>query len=163
MSEETSAQGLEEVVVPGGINRCAAVIKGGRRFSFTAIVVVGDRSGTVGIGYGKAREVPVAVEKASKNARRNLMPVKLNGATITHEVIGRCGASRVFMKPAAPGAGIIAGASVRSVLELAGVRDVLTKAYGSTNPVNLVKAAFDGMRRLRDKKQVAALRGVEIR
>ena len=162
MSEQTSAHALEEIVVPGGINRCAAVIKGGRRFSFTAIVVVGDRSGSVGIGYGKAREVPVAVEKAGKNARRNVMPVKLNGTTITHEVIGRCGASRVFMKPAAPGAGIIAGASVRCVLELAGVRDVLTKAYGSTNPINLVKAAFDGMRRLRDKKQVAALRGVEI-
>jgi small subunit ribosomal protein S5 len=162
VSEQTSTQGLEEIVVPGGINRCAAVIKGGRRFTFTAIVVVGDRNGTVGIGYGKAREVPVAVEKATKNARRNVMPVKLNGTTITHEVIGRCGASRVFMKPAAPGAGIIAGASVRSVLELAGVRDVLTKAYGSTNPINLVKAAFDGMRRLRDKKQVAALRGVEI-
>jgi small subunit ribosomal protein S5 len=157
VSEQTSTQGLEEIVVPGGINRCAAVIKGGRRFSFTAIVVVGDRNGSVGIGYGKAREVPVAVEKAGKNARRNVMPVKLNGATITHEVIGRCGASRVFMKPAAPGAGIIAGASVRSVLELAGVRDVLTKAYGSTNPINLVKAAFEGMRRLRDKKQVAAL------
>ena len=161
MTEEF-APNLEEVVVPGGIKRCAAVVKGGRRFTFTAIVVVGDRSGHVGIGYGRAREVPIAVEKATKNARSKLVFVSLDGTTLPHEIVGRCGASRVFMKPACPGTGIVAGSSVRPVLELAGVRDVLTKAYGSTNPVNLVKAAFDGVTRLRTKTQVAALRGVEI-
>ena len=163
MSEEAGVLNLEEVVVPGGIKRCATVVKGGRRFSFAAIVVVGDRSGHVGIGYGKAREVPIAVEKATKNAKTKIATVMLDGTTIPHEIVGRCGASQVFMKPAAPGAGIIAGSSVRAVLELAGVRDVLTKAYGSTNPVNLVKAAFDGVCRLRTRAQVAALRGVEIR
>jgi small subunit ribosomal protein S5 len=163
LSEEKGASGLEEITVPGGIKRCAAVVKGGRRFSFSAVVVVGDRRGSVGIGRGKAREVPLAVEKASKDARRKLATVKLNGSTVTHEVMGRCGASRVFMRPARPGTGVIAGSSVRAVLELAGVRDVLTKAYGSTNPINLVKAAFDGLRRLRDKRQVADLRGVEVK
>jgi small subunit ribosomal protein S5 len=163
LSQETSyGSNLEEIVVPGSIRRCAAVIKGGRRFSFAAVVVVGDRNGRVGIGYGKAREVPIAIEKAGKNARTKVRSVTLRGTTIPHEIIGHCGASKVFMKPAAPGTGIIAGASVRAVLELAGVRDVLTKAYGSTNPVNLVKAAFDAVLRLRSKAQVAALRGVEI-
>ena len=163
MSEETVSSGLEEIVVPGSINRCATVVKGGRRFSFSAIVVVGDRNGRVGCGYGKAREVPVAVEKASKDARRNIAGATLSGTTLPHETVGRCGASRVFMKPAMPGTGIIAGSSVRAVLELAGVRDVLTKAYGSTNPVNLVKATFNGLMQLRSKQQVAALRGVEIK
>ena len=163
MSEETTGGSLEEVVVPGGINRCATVVKGGRRFSFSAIVVVGDRNGRVGIGYGKAREVPVAVEKGTKDARRKVESVTLEGTTLPHEVIGRCGASKVFMKPASPGTGIIAGSTVRTVLELAGVRDVLTKAYGSTNPINLVKATFQGLRSLRNKAQVAALRGVEIK
>ena len=161
MSEE-NVQSVEETVVPGGVNRTAAVVKGGRRFSFTAIVVAGDRSGRVGIGYAKAREVPQAVEKASKEARRTLTSVPLRGTTIPHEIIGRCGASRVFLRPAAPGTGVIAGSSVRCVLELAGVRDVLTKAYGSTNPVNLVKATFDAVKRLRSREQVAALRGVEL-
>ena len=159
MSEETTGRVLEEVVVPGGINRCATVVKGGRRFSFSAIVVVGDRNGRVGIGYGKAREVPMAVEKGTKDARRKVVPVTLEGTTLPHEVIGRCGASKVFMKPASAGTGIIAGSTVRTVLELAGVRDVLTKAYGSTNPINLVKATFQGLRSLRNKAQVAALRG----
>jgi len=153
---------LEEQVVPGGINRCATVVKGGRRFSFSAIVVVGDRNGRVGLGHGKAREVPMSVEKGGKEARRNLTRVTLDGTTIPHEIIGRCGASRVFMKPARPGTGIIAGATARTVLELAGVKDILTKAYGSTNPVNLVKATFDGLNRLRSKREVAELRGVEI-
>lgn len=153
---------LEEVVVPGGINRCATVVKGGRRFSFSAIVVVGDRRGRVGVGYGKAREVPMGVEKGAKDARRKLTHVVLDGTTIPHEITGRCGASRVFMKPARPGTGIIAGSTVRTVLELAGVRDALTKAYGSTNPVNLVKATFDGLCRLRSKQQVAELRGVPL-
>jgi len=151
------------MVVPGGINRCATVVKGGRRFSFSAIVVVGDRAGRVGIGMGKAREVPMSVEKATKEARRNLLSVTLEGTTIPHEVTGRCGASRVFMKPARPGTGIIAGATARTVLELAGVRDVLTKVYGSANPMNLVKATVDGLCRLRSKAEVAKLRGVEIK
>ena len=163
MSEETGAPSLEETVVPGTINRCATVVKCGRRFSFSALVVVGDRTGIVGIGYGKAREVPMAVEKASKEARRNVVAVKLVGTTIAHETVGRQGASRIFMKPAMPGTGIIAGSSARAVLELAGVRDVLTKAYGSTNPMNLVKATFNALKSLRSKSQVAALRGVEIK
>ena len=163
MTEEQSSARMDEIVVPGSIRRCAAVVKGGRRFSFTALVVVGDRNGRVGIGYGKAREVPTAVEKATKAARAHLVTVPVVGTTLPHEIIGRCGASRVFMKPAAPGTGIIAGASVRAVLEMSGVRDALTKAYGSTNPVNLVKAAFDGMTRMKTKETVAALRGVEIR
>lgn len=160
MSEDTHT--LEDVVVPGSINRCATVVKGGRRFSFSAIVVVGDRNGRVGIGYGKAREVPMAVEKSTKEARRNVQDVRIVGGTLPHEVTGRCGASRVFMKPAAPGTGIIAGTTVRAVLEMAGVRNVLTKVYGSTNPVNLVKAVFDGLCRLRNRADVAALRGVEL-
>ena len=163
MSEEGSGSVLEEMVVPGGINRCATVVKGGRRFSFSAIVVVGDRSGRVGVGYGKAREVPMGVEKATKDARRKITQVTLDGTTIPHEITGRCGASRVFMKPARPGTGIIAGSTVRTVLELAGVRDVLTKVYGSTNPVNLVKAVFEALCRLRSKQQVAELRGVELK
>jgi len=163
LSEETGASALEEVVVPGGINRCATVVKGGRRFSFSAIVVVGDRSGNVGIGFGKAREVPLSVEKATKDARRNVTSVTLDGTTIPHETTGRCGASRVFMKPARPGTGIIAGSTPRVVLELAGVRDVLTKVYGSSTPVNLVKATFDALCRLRSREQVARLRGVEIK
>lgn len=163
MTEEQGSSHLDEIVVPGSIRRCAAVVKGGRRFSFTALVVVGDRNSRVGIGYGKAREVPMAVEKATKAARAHLVTVTLRGTTIPHEIIGRCGASKVYMKPAAPGTGLIAGASSRAVLELCGVRDVLTKAYGSTNPVNLVKAAFDAVTRLRSKETVAALRGVEIK
>jgi len=163
VSEESSSLVLEEVVVPGGINRCATVVKGGRRFSFSAVVVVGDRNGRVGTGMGKAREVPVSVEKAAKEARRNLTHVTLEGTTIPHEVTGRCGASRIFMKPAMPGTGIIAGSSARAVLELAGVRDVLTKVYGSSNPVNLVKATLDGLCRLRSAEQVSKLRGVTVR
>ena len=163
MSEETSGPALEDVVVPGGINRCATVVKGGRRFSFSAIVVMGDRHGTVGIGMGKAREVPVSIEKATKDARRKLAKVTLSGTTIPHEITGRFGASKIFMKPARPGTGIIAGSTARTVLELAGVKDILTKVYGSTNPVNLVKAVFDGLRRLRNKEEIAKLRGVEIK
>ena len=158
---QVHAPGLyEEAVVK--VNRCAKVMKGGRRFSFSALVVVGDRHGSVGIGFGKAKEVPAAVEKAVKDAHKNLVQVDLKRGTIEHAVIGRFGAARVKLIPAAPGTGIIAGATVRSVLELAGVRDILTKSMGSNNPVNLVKATLSGLLAVRSRKTVEALRGVAI-
>ncbi|MEE8171022.1 MAG: 30S ribosomal protein S5, partial [Phycisphaerae bacterium] len=141
------------------IYRCAVVVKGGRRFSFGALVIAGDRSGQVGWGYGKAKEVPGAVEKANKKARRSLVAVPLDGTTIPHEVQGRFGASKVKLIPASPGTGVIAGASVRPVLELAGVHDCLTKSYGSTSPKNLVKATIDALMHLRNRETVARLRG----
>ncbi|HOB75760.1 MAG TPA: 30S ribosomal protein S5 [Phycisphaerae bacterium] len=144
------------------VYRCATVVKGGRRFSFGALVVVGDRHGKVGIGYGKANEVPSAVEKATKAARRAMISVKLNGTTIPHQVMGKYGASKVALIPAGEGTGVIAGASVRAVMELAGVKDVLTKCYGSTSPKNLVKAAFLALASLRSKDDVAKLRDVSI-
>lgn len=144
------------------IYRCSKVVKGGRRFSFAALVVVGNRNGGVNIGYGKANEVPSAVEKGRKQASRVLMPVKLQGSTIPHEVTGRFGASRVRLLPAREGTGVIAGKSVRAVLELAGVGDCLTKVYGSTSPKNLVKATFQALLALRDRKMVEELRGVSI-
>lgn len=143
------------------INRCAAVVKGGRRFSFSALVVVGNRNGIVGIGYGKARDVPSAVEKAVKDGKKHLMKVRRVGKTLPHAVEGRFGASKVRLIPAAPGTGIIAGVSARAVLELAGIRDVLTKAYGSTNPINLVKATFHGLAQLRTREEVEEFRGVK--
>lgn len=152
--------GLEEVVVR--VYRCATVVKGGRRFSFGALVVVGDRKGQVGIGYGKANEVPSAVEKATKVARRNVISVKLAGTTIPHQAVGRYGASKVVAIPAGEGTGVIAGASVRAVMELAGVKDVLTKCFGSTSPKNLVKAAFLALTEMRTKDDVARLRAVSI-
>jgi len=142
--------------------RCATVVKGGRRFSFGALVVVGDRNGHVGYGYGKANEVPPAVEKGIKLGRRNMIDVPRIGTTIPHRVIGKSGASRIVMVPAAPGTGVIAGAAPRAVLELAGVKDVLTKSYGSTSPKNLVKAAFDGLQQLRTAEMVEELRGVRL-
>jgi small subunit ribosomal protein S5 len=156
------APGLyEEAVVK--VNRCAKVMKGGRRFSFSALVVVGDRHGSVGIGFGKAKEVPAAVDKAVKDAQKNLVRVDLkNGRTLEHEVLGRFGAAKVRLVPAAPGTGIIAGATVRSVLELAGVHDILTKSMGSNNPVNLVKATLAGLLSVRSRKKVQELRGVSI-
>ncbi|MCA9046354.1 MAG: 30S ribosomal protein S5 [Planctomycetaceae bacterium] len=144
------------------IRRCACVVKGGRRFSFAALVVVGDESGTVGYGYGKGTEVPLAVEKATKQANRQVRKVQLKGTTIPHRVEGRFGASRVLLLPAAPGTGVIAGATVRSVVELAGVKDILTKSRGSNNPTNLVKATFDALSKLRSREDVARLRGVEL-
>ena len=144
------------------VNRCAKVMKGGRRFSFSALVVVGDRHGSVGIGFGKAKEVPAAVEKAVKDAHKNLVRVDLKHGTLEHNVIGRFGAARVKLISAAPGTGIIAGATVRSVLELAGVKDILTKSMGSNNPVNLVKATLAGLLSVRSRKQVEELRGVSI-
>jgi small subunit ribosomal protein S5 len=154
------SQDLESTTV--GIFRTAAVVKGGRRFSFSALVVVGDRRGTVGIGYGKAPGVPTAIEKAQKDARKNMFRVPLTGGTIPHPVTARFGASSVKLVPAAPGTGVIAGGTVRAVLEMAGIHDALTKAYGSTNQKNLVKATLHGLRSLRTKETVAGLRGVEI-
>jgi small subunit ribosomal protein S5 len=149
---------LEESVVK--IYRCAKVVRGGRRFSFAALVVVGDRNGNVGVGYGKAGEVPFAVEKAKKLAARSMRPIGLVGGTLPHRVIGRHGASKVIMIPASTGTGVIAGAAVRAVLELAGVKDVLTKSLGSNNPKNLVRAAFSALIGMLQKDKIARLRGV---
>ena len=151
---------LQEAVV--AINRSAKVVKGGRRFSFSALSVVGDRRGRVGVGYGKANEVPPAVEKSISEAKKNMVRVALKGDTIPHEVIGRFGAARVFMRPAGPGTGVIAGGGVRAVCQMVGIRNILTKAMGSTNPVNLVKAAMNGLLGLKEAKEVARLRGVPI-
>lgn len=152
---------LTETVVK--VNRSAKVMKGGRRFGFSALVVVGDHEGTVGVGFGKANEVPPAVEKAVADAKKRLVKVPVVGTTVPHAVVGRYRSSTVKIMPAAPGTGVIAGQGARSILEAAGVKDVLTKAYGSTNAVNLVKAAFDGLMRLRTREQVARARGVELR
>jgi len=144
------------------ISRHAAVVKGGRRFSFGALTVVGDGKGRLGVGYGKASGVPAAIEKSFKRARRSMISVTMAGHTLPHEVTGRFLSSRVFLRPAAPGTGVIAGAAVRAVLEAAGYKDVLTKAYGSTTPGNLVKAAVRGLLTLRDRQTVQRLRGVEL-
>ena len=154
------SQSLESTTV--GIYRTATVVKGGRRFSFGAMVVVGDRNGVVGIGYGKAPDVPAAIEKAQKDANKNLMHATLQAGTLPHPVTGIFGASKVRMVPASPGTGVIAGGTVRAVLEMAGVQDVLTKAYGSTNEKNLCKAVIAGLACLRTREQVAAHRGVTI-
>jgi small subunit ribosomal protein S5 len=158
-TEETG--GLESTTI--GIFRTAATIKGGRRFSFGALVVVGDRDGTVGFGYGKANEVPSAIEKANKAGRRDARPVKLKGNTIPHTIEGRFGSSLVRLIPASPGTGVVAGAAVRAVLELAGIQDCLTKSYGSNNKRNLVKATLEGLRGLQTADEIAELRGVEIK
>ena len=144
------------------VRRCACVVKGGRRFSFTALVVVGDGNGCVGWGYGKAVEVPLAVEKAVKAANRCMSQFSIVDSTIPHQVLGRFRASRVLLLPARPGTGIIAGECVRSVVESAGITDILTKSFGSNNPMNLVKATFDGLSQLRTRDDVARLRGVEV-
>ncbi len=150
----------EETVVR--IYRCAKVVKGGRRFSFSAMVVVGDRRGKVGAAYAKSVEVPSAVEKAKRVASGNMIAVKLVGGTLPHRITGTFGASKVVMVPASPGTGVIAGAAVRAVLELAGVHDVLTKSYGSNSPKNLVRAAMDGLSRLLSRQEVEAIRGVKL-
>lgn len=151
---------LESTTV--GVFRTAATVKGGRRFSFSSLVVVGDRDGRVGYGYGKSVEVPSAIEKAQKNAKRAIRDVPMIGRTIHHEVEGRFGASTVRLVPASPGTGVVAGQTVRAVLELAGVQDCLTKCYGSTNKINVVKAVFDGLSKLRLPEEIAKLRGVEL-
>jgi len=158
--EEKRDDGWSETLVR--INRSAAVVKGGRRFSFSALMVIGDGKGTVGVGYGKAREVPAAIEKGVSDARKNKTTVPLEGTTIPHEVWGRCGSAKVLLMPAPAGTGIIAGASSRAVLASAGIRDILTKSYGSPNPVNLVKATLNGLKSIRTREQVTALRGVEL-
>ena len=158
--DEPDDEGLEDNVVQ--IFRCSKVVKGGRRFSFSALVVVGDRSGNVGLGYGKANEVPLAVEKGITDAKKNMVPVALKGPTIPHKVIGRHGASQMVLVPASEGTGVIAGKKIRPLFELAGIHDLLTKAYGSTSPKNLLKAGMNALKQLRTAETISALRGVDI-
>jgi small subunit ribosomal protein S5 len=150
----------EERVVK--INRCATVVKGGRRFSFSALVVLGDREGSVGLGFGKANEVPPSVEKAMKDARKNFVKVSLKGNSIPHKVTGVSLSSKVVLVPAVEGTGIIAGSAVRAVVECAGIKDILTKVYGSNNPINVVRATLEGLKGLRTAEEVSLLRGVEV-
>jgi len=152
---------LKERVVE--INRVAKVHSGGRRFSFTALVVIGDEVDRVGVGYGKAREVPLAITKAVEDAKKNLFTVPKHGTTITHEILGRSDSARVLLRPASEGTGVIAGGGVRAVLELAGIRDILAKSLGTTNPINMAKATVNGLRSLRRPEEVARTRGVELK
>ena len=158
--DEALSTDTEDDVV--AVNRSAAVVKGGRRFSFSALTVVGNRNGVVGLGYAKAREVPSAVEKSIKDGRKRMMRVLRNGTTVPHQVEAEFCTARVRLIPAAPGTGIIAGKAVRKVLQLAGIQDILTKNYGSTNPINVVKATMLALSRLRDPDMVKSLRGVDL-
>ena len=151
---------LKERVVE--INRVAKVVKGGRRFSFTALVVIGDEVDRVGVGYGKAREVPLAISKAVDDAKKNLFAVPKHGQTITHDVLGKYDAARVLLRPASPGTGVIAGGGVRAVLELAGLRDILAKSLGTTNPINMLKATVDALQKLKRPEEVARIRGKTV-
>ncbi|MEC8553718.1 MAG: 30S ribosomal protein S5 [Planctomycetota bacterium] len=158
-NEQTGDGSIERVLK---IKRCAAVVKGGRRFSFAALVVVGDGKGKVGFGYGKANEVPPSVQKAQKQANRNTVEVPLVDGTIPHQAIGNFGAAKVILVPASPGTGIIAGPAVRAVCEAAGIKDILTKSFSSNNPSVLVKATFDALKKLRTRDEVERLRGVTL-
>src|SRR5256885_4184301 len=158
--EERESRELKERVVE--INRVAKVVKGGRRFSFTALVVIGDEVDRVGLGYGKAREVPLAISKAVDDAKKNLFTIPKHGTTITHPIVGKFGAARVMLRPASEGTGVIAGGGVRAVLELGGIRDILAKSLGTTNPINMLKATVDGLRRLRRPEEVAQIRGLTV-
>jgi small subunit ribosomal protein S5 len=160
LSSIAETRELKERVIE--INRVAKVVKGGRRFSFTALVVIGDEVDRVGVGYGKAREVPLAISKAVDDAKKNLFSVPRHGTTITHEITGEFDAARVVLRPASEGTGVIAGGGVRAVLELAGIRDVLAKSLGTTNPINMAKATVNGLQRLRRPEEVARSRGKTI-
>ena len=157
--QDARNDGFEEIVVK--VNRCTKVVKGGKRMSFSALVVVGDRKGKVGFGYGKANEVPFAVEKGIKEAKNRLVTVPLWETTIPHTIYSKFGATKVFLRPACKGTGIKAGAAVKAVLELAGVRDILSKVFGSTNPTNVVKATVDCLMRVKSKKAIEDIRGIK--
>ena len=158
--KNANAEGLQEKLVQ--VNRVAKVVKGGRIFGFTALTVVGDGNGKVGFGRGKAREVPIAIQKAMEAARRNMIQVELNGNTIQYPIKARHGASKIYMQPASEGTGVIAGGAMRAVLEIAGVHNVLAKCYGSTNPVNVVRATFNALKEMRSPEEIAAKRGKSV-
>ncbi|WP_435236220.1 30S ribosomal protein S5 [Psychromonas sp. PT13] len=158
--EQTQAGDLNEKLI--AVNRVSKVVKGGRIFSFTALTVVGDGNGRVGFGYGKAREVPAAIQKAMEKARRNITEIQLKGNTLQHPIKGRHSGSKVYMQPASEGTGIIAGGAMRAVLEVVGVQNVLSKAYGSTNPINVVRATLDALENMNSPEQIAAKRGLNV-
>lgn len=157
---ETTSDGKQEKLV--AVNRTSLVVKGGRRFSFAALVVVGDGAGKIGVGYGKANEVPNAIQKASESGRRNTITIPLNGTTLHHEIVGRHGSTRVFMKPASDGTGIIAGSAARAVFEVMGIKNVLSKVIGSSNPMNVVKATINGLKQMKTPESVAEKRGKKV-